>query len=82
MESKIEIAVKKEPGHLPGGGFHYMTFPMAMGEHGMDARAFRMMGYIIVEVDKSVGLRLLEQARAALQHQLEIAVLADAAEKL
>lgn len=77
----MKLAVKKEPGAIPGSGFHYMTFPMAMGEMGTVPEFFELMGYIIIEVPDERGKELLEQARAALKHQVEIAYIADKAER-
>jgi hypothetical protein len=76
----MKLAVRKEPGHIPGGGFHYMLFPMKM-ESDFHAHAFALMGYIIVETSEEDGERLLKEARAALKHQCEVALMADAAEQ-
>ncbi len=77
----MKLAVRKEPGIVPGSGFHYMLFPMKMDENGMESEFFRLMGYVIVDVEDARGEELLAQGRAALKHQVEIAYLTDAAEK-
>lgn len=81
MNGKIKLAVRKEPGIIPGSGFHYMLFPMAM-QHDFEAACFQQMGYIVIEVPETEGKALLEAGRAALRHQMEIAVIADSWEKL
>lgn len=76
----MKLAVRKEQGAIPGGGFHYMLHIEPMPT-AVEAAIFDKMGYIVVDVSDETGARLLEQARAALLHQVEIAVLADAAER-
>jgi len=74
--NKMKLAVKKEPGFIPGGGFHYMMHPMKF-ESDQQAAVYELMGYNIVTVDEATGERLLEQARAALSHQVEVAYLTE-----
>lgn len=47
-----------------------------------EVACYRQMGNIIIEVPDDKGEQLLSAAKAALAHQLEIAVFADAAESL
>lgn len=78
----MKLAVRKEPGHIPGSGFHYHLFPIEMnGPEGMHELAFKMMGHVIIEVDDERGKELIKDAKLALKHQVEIALLTDAAEK-
>ncbi len=74
----MTLAVRKEPTSVPGGGFHYALHPIAV-ESGAQAAVFELMGYIIIEVDEAVGERLLRHAISALEHQIEVAVLAEKA---
>lgn len=76
----MKLAVRKEPGSVPGGGFHYMLFPMKM-ESDAQCEIFKLMGHIIIEVAEEIGEALLQAAIAALNHQIQVAVLTDAAEK-
>jgi hypothetical protein len=77
----MKLAVKKEPGIIPGSGFHYMLHPMAM-QSDQEAAVFELMGHIILDVSEDQGKPYLEEARKALNHQVKIAFLTDAAEKL
>jgi hypothetical protein len=72
----MKLAVRKEEGAIPGGGFHYMLHPMKMTSE-FEAEMYRLMGYIIIEVPETIGEEYLDQARQALRHQLEIAHLAE-----
>lgn len=72
----MKLAVKKEPGRVPGTGYNYFLFPMIP-----DLNFLELMGYIIIEVPVVVGERLLKEAGEALRHQCEIAVYADAFER-
>jgi len=75
----VKLAIRKEEGRIPGGGFHYFLAPhQELGEQ--DARLWAALGWIVVEVDQARGERLLSEAGGALRHQFEIARLADAAE--
>lgn len=76
----MKLAVKKEEGRVPGGGFHYMTHPMAMHDD-FEAECYARMGYVIIEVSQEVGEKLIKGAGAALGHQMEVAYHADKAEK-
>lgn len=75
----VKLAVKKEEGRIPGGGFHYMLMPMRI-EDAFQASAFERMGNIIIEVTDERAEELIKQAGEAMMHQLNVAVLADAAE--
>lgn len=77
----MRLAVKKEPGIIPGSGFHYMLFPMKL-ENDFEVEAYRLMGNVIIEVPTPQGEKLLKEGRQALQHQVEIALIADQFEKL
>lgn len=77
----MKLAVRKEEGRIPGGGFHYMLHPMAM-TNDFEAECFKRMGHVIVEVPNDKGEQLLKAGRAALAHQMEIAVFTDAAEEI
>lgn len=66
------LAVRKDVGGIPGGGFHYMLHPFAMADE-REAQIFQMMGYNIIYVTISKGEELLKEAIAALNHQLDIA---------
>lgn len=73
----MKLAVNKMPGHIPGGGFHYLLHPIAM-QSAEEAALFELMGYVILDIaDDAKGERLLRQAQAALQHQVEVAVLTE-----
>lgn len=69
----MKIAIKKDEGNIPGGGYHYMTFPVPMETQGMHSVAFKMMGYEIIEVDDVLGEKIIKEARQALAHQVEVA---------
>lgn len=72
----MKLAVRKEPGHIPGSGFHYHLMPFKI-ETDAQATIYEHMGLISIEVPDEVGLRLLKEAAAALLHQVEIAILAE-----
>lgn len=74
----MKLAVRKETGEIPGSGFHYFLLPIKL-ESDFQAAAFEQMGHIIIEVDADKAEALLDQARLALRHQIEIAHLAEAA---
>lgn len=78
MEQKIKLAVRKEEGSIPGGGYHYMLHPMAMTSKE-EAEIFALMGHVILEVDRCQGERLLDDARVALRNQCQVAVLTEQA---
>lgn len=77
----MKIAIRKEEGGIPGSGYHYMAHPIPMRDE-FEANCFKLMGHIIIEVPDNKGEQLLMAAKAALAHQLEIAVFADAAESI
>lgn len=68
----MRLAVKKDPGSVVGGGFHYMLHPIAMRDL-FEEGVYRQMGYIILQVDDQKGERMLAEASKALCHQLEVA---------
>lgn len=72
----VKLAVRKDEGSVPGGGYHYCLFPKVI-ENDVEAQMFRMMGFILIEVPNDQADRLLAEAGAALRHQVEIAVLAE-----
>lgn len=73
----MKLAIKIDSsGNYPGGGFHYMLHPMAM-RSDREADIFRWMGHTIIEVSDEQGVRLLDSAGAALNHQIEIAILCE-----
>jgi len=77
----MKLAVMKDSsGKFPMGGFHYNVIPMAM-QDDLSIWTYEKMGHIIIEVDDETGKRLLKEAGAALRHQVEVAILTDAAEK-
>lgn len=73
------LAVRKEEGRIPGGGFHYLLMPMQI-ESDFQAECFRLMGHIIIEVPDQEGERLIKDAGKSIHHQCEVAVYTDAAE--
>lgn len=75
----MKLAVKKDHGSIPGGGFHYMLHPMKLEPEEMQAAVFELMGYHIIDVDEPTGERLIASARAALNHQIEVATLTERA---
>lgn len=77
----MKLAVRKEPGIIPGTGFHYMLFPMAM-TNDFEVESFALMGHVIIEVPPDQGKKLLEEGRKALAHQIEIAKITDQFENL
>lgn len=77
----MKLAIRKDPGSIPGAGFHYFLHPIKMSTD-WDAGVYEQMGNIIVEVDDKEGERLIAEAENALLHQCEIAHIADRAEKL
>jgi len=75
----MKLAVRKDTsGTVPMGGFHYMLHPLKM-DTGFEANLYQMMGYITIEVEQEKGQQLLEAAREALAHQMEVAILTEAA---
>lgn len=71
----MRLAVRIEEGRIPGGGYHYMLHPMEVSD--AEAPLWAGMGYVLTEVDEARGRRLLQEAGAAIRHQVEIAVLVD-----
>lgn len=78
---KTKLAVMKEEGRLLGGGYHYMLFPAEIKDD-FQAKIYKHMGHIIIEVEPEQAKELLEGARLAMKHQIEIAVIADQWEAL
>lgn len=76
----MKLAVRKDEGSVPGGGYHYMLMPKKF-EDERETQIWQMMGHIIIEVPDEHGERLLTQAGAALNHQMEVAVLTEKAIK-
>lgn len=72
----MKLAIKKEEGSVPGGGFHYMLHPFEVDQ---PADFWRQIGYVVVDVPEEQGQRLLQEARQAMRYQLEIAYLCEAA---
>lgn len=77
----MKLAVRKEPGIIPGSGFHYMLFPMEMKD-AFEVESFALMGHVIIEVPPDQGKKLLEEGRKALVHQIEIAKITDQFENI
>jgi vacuolar-type H+-ATPase subunit F/Vma7 len=76
---KVKLAVMKAPGHVPGGGYHYMLYPAAQDDD--HASMFSLMGYTIIEASQADATRLIAASAAALKHQCEVAVLTEGALK-
>lgn len=77
----MKIAIRKDTlGSVPMGGFIYMTHPIAMKDEN-EASTFALMGYIIAEVEDKLGQDILNDAFKALNHQVNIAVIAENAIK-
>jgi hypothetical protein len=77
----MKLAVMKdESSRVPGGGYHYNLHPFEMRDE-FECKVYQQMGYIIIEVEDLRGKELIKQAKDALNHQVNVAVLADAAEK-
>ena len=74
----MKLAVMKAEGHIPGGGYHYMLHPIALKDD-FEADVFKMIGYVILEVTDADGEKLLKEAREALMHQCQVAVLTEKA---
>lgn len=72
----MKLAIRKEEGVIPLSGFHYMLFPMALSTE-VQAEMFKLMGYIVVEVEQDVGERLIQQAGNAIRHQVEVALICE-----
>lgn len=74
------LAIKKEEGSIKGAGFHFMMHPFRMnGREQVDI--YKLMGYHIVQVPDERGEKLLEDAKVALSHQVEVAFLVDGPEQ-
>lgn len=71
----MKLAIRKDEGSIPGGGFHYMLHPFAV-EEGCEG-FWRVIGYVVVDVPDPEGQRLLKQAGEALRHQVEVAFLCE-----
>lgn len=70
------IAVKKEEGSIPGGGFHYMTLPKPLEGYQL-AMMWRAMGWEVIDVDDAIGKQIIEGAEKALAHHWMVAQLVD-----
>ena len=75
----MRLAVRKEEGRIPGGGFHYLLHPLEVAP-GQEEKIYASIGYNIVDVPDATGARLLSEACAALRHQMEVAHLIDGPE--
>lgn len=75
----MKLAVRKETGSVPGGGYHYMLMPFRLdGDQAIaDPAIMELTGHVIIDVADDVGERLLKSAGAALQHQYEVAILTE-----
>lgn len=76
----MKLAVRKEPGAIPGAGFHYTLHPVKI-ENSMQAVFFELIGYVVIEVIDEYGEILIRQGLAALNHQVEIAIYTEKALK-
>lgn len=72
----MKLAVKKALGEIPGSGYHYLLMPKRM-ENEQEHQLWAAMGFLIIEVDEKKGMELIEDACAALRHQIEIAFLTE-----
>lgn len=73
----MKLAVRKDTsGTVPMGGYYYMLHPFEM-ESVFQEKTFKQMGHLIIEVDDKEGARLLKEAAAALNHQIEVAILTE-----
>lgn len=73
----MKIAVRLDTsGTVPMGGYHFMAHPFAM-KNDMEEALYAQMGYKIIVVTDQKGEQILEEARAALNHQVEIACLVE-----
>lgn len=73
----MKLAVKKEPGSVPGGGYHYMLMPIKFDGINFIPEIWELMGHIIIEVPEEQGERLLKETSAALRLQYEVAVITE-----
>lgn len=71
----MKLAVKKEPGSIPLAGYHYYVIPIELSDD--QAALFELTGHIIIEIENTVGQRIVEDACKALRHQCEIANFAE-----
>ncbi len=72
----MKLAVSKTPSHIPGGGFHYQLMPLKIDSEDA-AKLWHLMGHEIIEVKDEVADRLIDMAKSALVHQVEIALLVE-----
>lgn len=75
----MKLAVRKDEGSVPGGGYHYNVHPMKMRDD-FEAAVYQQMGYVIIDIHDHDGTKLITDARLALKHQLEVAQLTALAE--
>jgi hypothetical protein len=71
----MKLAIKKDEGSIPGGGFHYMLHPFEVQDR--EADFWKAIGYVVVDVSEEKGKRLLQEAGEALRHQVEVAFLCE-----
>ncbi len=57
-----------------------MLHPMEIAS-APECAFYEQIGYVVIEVPQAIGVKLLEEARAALQHQCHVAILTEAALK-
>ncbi len=81
MKNKILLAICKRRDENPGLGFHYFLHPVEL-KTDVDRHCYQTIGNVIVEVERDRGLKMLECARTALLHQIELANLCDEFEKV
>jgi hypothetical protein len=74
----MKLAVKKEEGRIPGGGFHYLLIPKRM-ESPEEAEIWEFTGHVIIDVPSEVGERLLKESGQRLKHEVEVAHYAERA---
>lgn len=71
----MRLAIKKEHGRLPMGGFDYLLMPQAIQPD--EEHFYTGMGFQLITVTDEQGTRLIQEAKRALQHQTEIAYLVE-----
>ena len=77
----MKLAVRKDTsGTVPLGGYYYSLHPIKLRDD-FEANTYELMGYIIITVEDSRGEELLKEAREALNHQINVSVLAEDALK-
>jgi hypothetical protein len=71
----VKIAVRKTESIYPNN-FHYNVLPIPIESEEL-AASFELMGNIILEVDDDNGKRIMQQAKDALAHEVEVAILTE-----